>query len=350
MVERITEALTMFPTADADPNPIVERTVTVLKTLQKSVEDFPVTSRPVRFGSPQFREWHTHLSDNISTYLSHITSNAPLTSPPSSELPSSHLELRSHLLISFGHPTRLDYGTGHELSFLIFLILVLPPLSPPQLSSAINDIFSAYYGLTQTLQLTYNLEPAGSHGVWGLDDYYCLSYLFGSSLLCSTTSSPSDVLSESWREDNTSNLYVGRIRFVMELKSRAPFCEHSPMLHSLTGVESWEKVRGGMLKLWKGEVLDKFVVVQHLVFGETFKCTWHVEEQFRIKDNFVGDKFINREGGEISGSFFPPAGRAPWAVGGGPPVPVTRAPWADERKEEGKEEGGFEQTKAPWAK
>ena len=131
MVERITEALTMFPTADADPNPIVERTVTVLKTLQKSVEDFPVTSRPVRFGSPQFREWHTHLSDNISTYLSHITSNAPLTSPPSSELPSSHLELRSHLLISFGHPTRLDYGTGHELSFLIFLILVLPPLSPP---------------------------------------------------------------------------------------------------------------------------------------------------------------------------------------------------------------------------
>ena len=126
--------------------------------------------------------------------------------------------------------------------------------------------------------------------------------------------------------------------------------------------------------------MDKFVVVQHLFFGETFKCTWHVEEQvrprrlriirrfgklsslfltcssaslvsqFRIKDNFVGDKFINREGGEISGSFFPPAGRAPWAVGGGPPVPVTRAPWADERKEEGKEEGGFEQTKAPWAK
>jgi serine/threonine-protein phosphatase 2A activator len=96
-------------------------------------------------------------------------------------------QLVPYLLVSFGSFGRMDYGTGHETSFALFLLCLtlirfLKP-EPEEEREIVLRLFLCYLNLCWRLQDVYKLEPAGSHGVWGLDDYSFLGYVFGSSQL-----------------------------------------------------------------------------------------------------------------------------------------------------------------------
>lgn len=94
-------------------------------------------------------------------------------------------ELSGYLEDSFGNSQRVDYGTGHETTFFVFLCCLYKALvlQRSELPATILLVFPAYLKVCRHLQTVYWLEPAGSHGVWCLDDYQLLPFVFGSAQL-----------------------------------------------------------------------------------------------------------------------------------------------------------------------
>lgn len=104
-------------------------------------------------------------------------------------LPASHksiaVELLHYFINAFGNTTRIDYGSGHELSFIGYLaVLCLTGLLTEKDEEAMVFIlFDKYLEVCRKLQAKFRLEPAGSKGVWGLEDHQFLNFLWGSSQL-----------------------------------------------------------------------------------------------------------------------------------------------------------------------
>lgn len=247
----------------------VEGIVRALQSLSRWVDDYPPIDQPMRFGNKAFRSW-----------LEHVTREA--VAIHHTFLPSrSHeavAELVPYFLQSFGDSTRIDYGTGHETTFCMWLacLVHIGFLTSEDYSAMVLRCFAEYLKLMRRLQTQYMLEPAGSHGVWGLDDYQCLVFYFGSSQLIGQRSfSPEAILDDTVLSQHSSDyLYFEAIKFIREVKKGHPFAETSPMLHDMSALPSWKKTNSGLLKLYDGEVLRNLPAIQHMLFGSIFPCTW----------------------------------------------------------------------------
>lgn len=230
--------------------------------------DEVITENPVkvdkeisRFGKVEFRDFYNQL---------------PL------ELTSDWIQpVKPYFTESWGNATRIDYGSGHELNFImvfygLFKSGFFTTLDFPFL---VLRGFTKYISIMRNLQLTYWLEPAGSHGVWGLDDYHFLPFLFGAAQLSTHPHmKPKSIHNQELVDLYYKNyMYFECIHFLNNIKT-IPNQEnlslrwHSPMLDDILAAKSWDKIKFGMIKMYKVEVLGKLPIMQHFIFTDIFQA------------------------------------------------------------------------------
>jgi len=107
-------------TLDSPPSysPIISSLNALVKDFENLLAQAPPDTGPRRFGNVAFREWYRLAEEHADILLEkHIG----LSLGQYANDPAVLAELKAYLLGGFGSASRLDYGTGHELSFLAFL-------------------------------------------------------------------------------------------------------------------------------------------------------------------------------------------------------------------------------------
>lgn len=179
------------------------------KDWMEEIKPLATSNAVIRFGNPAFQTWHQRLTKRSEPIVRSIlhwkdqhdsgTSSgeyddavleaaheagkqAAGDSPPEASCSDvgDVIELQAYLEDSFGHPVRLDYGTGHESSFQVFLFCLccrlhccgststVPP-STASLQAMTLSLYHAYLRVTRKLQTVYRLEPGACFGIFSLE-------------------------------------------------------------------------------------------------------------------------------------------------------------------------------------
>ncbi|KAF1350043.1 serine/threonine-protein phosphatase 2A activator 1 [Delphinella strobiligena] len=332
-------------------SPNVKKIGSLIQSLKSLMASAPPETGPRRFGNAAFRTWFAAAQHSVPNLLKETLSSTVWEHALGDARQTLEKELESYLLGSFGSSERLDYGTGHELSFLAFLGCIWKLGGFAQSAPGVEEraivvgIIQPYLELVRALILTYTLEPAGSHGVWGLDDHSFLPYILGSAQYAppvqpgyslptegSLQGAPAPeriAKRDAVEQYRSTNLYFSAIGFIFDVKS-GPFWEHSPTLYDISGIKAgWAKINKGMIKMYNAEVLSKFPVVQHFPFGTLFSWEAHPDAIAPTQSPHVGAQ-PQKDSMPASGMAQPSA-RAPWASTSTGPTQTlagTAAPWA----------------------
>jgi serine/threonine-protein phosphatase 2A activator len=275
---------------ESDIVPTVKTVLQIVAEVEKVLDRCPPEDTGSRFGNPVFRTF----LDEVEKALPEWHAQLGLTDKQQVD------EVSAYLHNAFGNKRRIDYGSGHELNFFLWLLCLnrLSLLTPETFPSLALAVLPAYLNLMRRIQGAYYLEPAGSHGVWGLDDYQFLPFLFGASqLLHHPYITPKAIHNPLILEEESSNfLYLDQVAYVNSVKNVDGLRWHSPMLDDISASKSWAKIEAGMKKMFVAEILNKLPVMQHFLFGSLIPA----EEGMSHEEDFGLDaEEEEAEGGEV---------------------------------------------------
>lgn len=248
-------------------NPNLLNFIDLLNYLTNLITEIPPLEGPQRFGNKAYKTWYDRVESEYDSLIAKI-----IDTNKHKDLDS---ELKHYFLECFGSSKRIDYGTGHELNFICILYILFATgyYTTEEFEEVTHHIFFNYLLLVRNLQKTYKLEPAGAHGVWGLDEYHFLPFLFGASELINNP----EILPKSIHDDNLIKMYSDKymylscVEYIKTVKKGVDFAEHSPMLDTVSNVPNWEKVAKGLVKMYIDHVMKKYVIMQHFYFGSIIK-------------------------------------------------------------------------------
>ncbi|XP_064891917.1 serine/threonine-protein phosphatase 2A activator isoform X2 [Columba livia] len=191
----------------------IEKLVALLNTLDRWIDETPPVDQPSRFGNKAFRTWYAKLDQEAEKLVATVIPKHLADAAP---------EVAVYLKESVGNSTRIDYGTGHEAAFAAFLCCLckIGVLRVDDQMAIVFKVFNRYLEVMRKLQKTYRMEPAGSQGVWGLDDFQFLPFIWGSSQLIDHPNlEPRHFVDEKVVNENHKDfMFLECILFITELK------------------------------------------------------------------------------------------------------------------------------------
>lgn len=276
----------------AASDPAILALLAVLDEAEAALKACPALDTGSRFGNPAFRGFLSLVEDKLPRWHEKLGIADKSTQD----------ELSAYLSNSFGNGSRIDYGSGHELNFILWLLCLrqLSTIEDSTFAALSLLVFPRYLQLMRDIQSTYYLEPAGSHGVWGLDDYQFLPFLFGASQLIGHKHiRPLSIHNEMTVEECKKDyIYLDQIAWVNNTKTVQGLRWHSPMLDDISSSKNWEKIEGGMRKMFLAEVLGKLPVAQHFLFGSLLPAAQGMsnDAESQIDDDHVGEFEVTIDG------------------------------------------------------